>query len=103
MKRILCLFLLVITCQVAFAGNLVKVKAIGKSPKGQFIAFEEFGFTHNTQKPFAKIRVMNMWKNQYMTKEIKVFGKTQDATLSQVRAEAKDLAMKHLKTFNISG
>lgn len=103
MKQIILLITLIFIAKASFAGNLVKVKAIGKSPKGQFIAFEEFGFTHSDQKPFSKIRVMNMWKNKYVTKEVKVTGLEDETSLDQVRAKAKKLARKDLISFNISG
>ena len=84
------------------AKNLVKIKTLGKSPKGQFIALEEFGFRNNTKVPFSKIRVINVWKNKYVTKTIFVTDPNSEMKLEQVRAKAKKLAKKQLKAFNIS-
>ncbi len=89
--------------QVAFSKNLIRVKALGKSSKGQYVAFEEYGFTNNSKTPFSKIRVMNVWKNKYVTKEIKVISTNKNSNLEEVRAKAKKLAKKDLISFNISG
>lgn len=84
------------------AKNLIRVKTLGKSPKGQFIAFEEFGFKNDAKVPFSKIRVMNVWKNKYVTKTIYVTDPKNEMNLNQIRAKAKKLANKNLKAFNIS-
>lgn len=86
----------------AHAKNLIRVKTLGKSPKGQFIAFEEFGFKNDAQVPFSKIRVMNVWKNKYVIKTIYVTDPKNEMKLPQIRAKAKKLANKQLKAFNIS-
>ena len=84
------------------AKNLIRVKTLGKSPKGQFIAFEEFGFKNDAKVPFSKIRVMNVWKNKYVIKTIYVTDPKNEMKLPQIRAKAKKLANKQLKAFNIS-
>lgn len=92
-------FLLSIT--VIEAKSLVKVKAIGSSPRGQYIAFEEYGYRNGQKKPFSKIRVMNVWKSKYVENTIQVIANGQEE-LSQVRLKAKKLASKKLKKFNIA-
>lgn len=86
----------------AHARNLVRVMAIGSSPKGQFVAFEEFGYQNGRKYPFSKIRVMNMWKNEYVTKPVLVIGGNDDDQLGQIRVKAKTQAITQLKKFNIS-
>ena len=86
----------------ANAKNLIRVKTLGKSPKGQFIAFEEFGFKNDAKVPFSKIRVMNVWKDKYFIKTIYVTDPKNKMKLPQIRAKAKKLANKQLKAFNIS-
>lgn len=86
----------------ANAKNLIRVKTLGKSAKGQFIAFEEFGFKNDAKVPFSKIRIMNVWKNKYVTKTIYVTDPDNEMKLPQIRAKAKKLANKQLKAFNIS-
>lgn len=101
MKTIILCFVL-LGSFTANAKNLIRVKALGKSPKGQFIAFEEFGFKNDAQVPFSKIRVMNVWKDKYVIKTIYVTDPKNLMKLPQIRAKAKKLANKQLKAFNIS-
>lgn len=84
------------------AKNLVRVKAIGSSPKGQYVAFEEFGYKNGRKTAFSKIRVMNMWKNKMMSSPIQVIGNSQKNKLQDIRIEAKDKASLHLKKYNIA-
>ena len=101
MKSLLVLALL-LSSFLAEAKNLIRVKTLGKSPKGQYIAFEEFGFTNNSTVPFSKIRVMNVWKNKYVSKTIYVVDPDNEMQLEQIRAKAKKMAIKHLRAFDIS-
>lgn len=85
------------------AKNLVRVKAIGSSPRGQYVAFEEFGYKDASRKvPYSKIRIMNVWKNQFVGRTVKVIGQDQEARLNIVRTRAKDQASASLKKFNIA-
>ncbi len=106
MKNIfLCLSSLIIACSVstgAQAKNFVRVMAIGSSPKGQYIAFEEFGYQSGRTLPFSKIRIMNMWKNKYITAPIFITAKTQEDDLEGIRSRAKIQAKVFLKKYNIS-
>lgn len=94
-------FISTATVQVQ-AKALVRVKAIGSSPRGQFVAFEEFGYKNGRKTPYSKIRVMNVWKNKYVDDPVQVIGVEEDDRLNQIREKAKDLASKKLKKFNIS-
>ena len=84
------------------ARNLVRVMAIGSSPRGQYVAFEEFGYQNGRKAPFSKIRVMNMWKNEYVTNPVFVTGSRDDESLGEIRGKAKSQAVAQLKQFNIS-
>jgi predicted secreted protein len=101
MKKSLILVLWLVSAHV-FAGSIVKVSSVGLSPKGQFIAFEEFGFS-DEKIPYSKIRVFNTWKNKYVSKEFKLRGKKSIDSLELIRFKVKKLASKDLKHFNISG
>jgi predicted secreted protein len=83
------------------ASNLVRVKALGSSPRGQYVAFEEFGYKNGRKLPFSKIRIMNVWKNKYADKPVQVVGNTDGVNLNHVRIKAKSLAQKQLEKFNI--
>ena len=84
------------------AKTMVRIKTIGSSPKGQFVAFEEFGFKNNEKTAYSRIRVMNMWKNKYVDKAVNVVGTKKENNLKQVRLKAKRLAQKQLKKFDIN-
>lgn len=84
------------------ARALVRVKAIGSSPRGQYVAFEEFGYQHGRTKPYSKIRIMNVWKSEYVDIPVQVIGKKRGEQLISVREKAKDLALDKLKKFNIA-
>ncbi len=86
----------------AHASNTVRVKALGSSPRGQYVAFEEFGYKNGRTMPFSKIRIMNVWKNKYADKTVQVIGKNNEVNLAHVRHQAKTLAKEQLDKFNIS-
>ena len=105
MKRLYVFLTTLIVASVgnsAHANNMVRVKALGSSPRGQFVAFEEFGYKNGRKIPFSKIRIMNMWKNKYADKPIQVLGKRKEINLEFVREKAKRLAIDRLKKFNIT-
>ncbi|MBG60434.1 MAG: hypothetical protein CME67_07850 [Halobacteriovoraceae bacterium] len=91
---------LILFSMAAQAKDMIKVNAIGSSPKGQFVAFEEFGKMGASNTTFSYIRVKNVWKNKYVDRPIKVVSDKDDLNL--VRAKAKQLAKKRLEEFNIS-
>jgi predicted secreted protein len=84
------------------AKNMIRIKALGSSPRGQFVAFEEFGYMNDSKTPFARIRVKNVWKDSYVNKPINVIADDENKRLDQVRAMAIDLAKKQLEKFNIN-
>ena len=90
------------TVQVAKANTMVRVKALGSSPRGQYVAIEEFGYKDQRTQPYSRIRVMNVWKNKYVGSPVNVISSDNEMELSQVRAKAKNLAKQKLKKFNIS-
>lgn len=84
------------------AKSLVRVMAIGSSPRGQFVAFEEFGYQNGRKIPFSKIRVMNMWKNTYVTEPVYIIGQENEDSLVNIRTKAKVQAVTQFKQFNIA-
>ena len=51
------------------ASTLVRVKALGASPKGQYIAVEEFGYLDGDKGPYSRIKILNVWKNKYVVRQ----------------------------------
>lgn len=96
------LFMVSATINTATARSVVRVKAIGASPRGQFVAFEEFGYKNGRKYPFAKIRVMNVWKSKYVADSIQIVSNDDKMNLGDVREKAKSIAITKLKEFNIS-
>lgn len=84
------------------AKNMIRIKALGSSPRGQYVAFEEFGYMNDSKTPFARIRVKNVWKDKYVDKSVNVIADEDNKRLDQVRAIAIDLAKKQLEQFNIN-
>lgn len=96
------LFISAATTTPVQSNPLVRIKAIGSSPRGQYVAFEEFGYKNGRKFPYSRIRVMNVWKNKYVDTPIYLIGTEKDDRLNSIRSKAKSLAVKKLKKFNIS-
>ncbi len=101
MKKLYVLLTALFVSQGVSAKTLVRINAIGASPRGQYVAFEEFGYKEGRKTPYSKIRVMNVWKNKYVEEPIQVIGTKKEEKLEEVRKKAKDLALRKFKKFNI--
>ena len=86
----------------AEVAKFIRIKALGASPKGQYIAIEEFGYKRGKARAYSKIRVMNVWKNQYIGKPISVIATDEDDKLQDIRDKARNLASKRLLKYDIS-
>ena len=101
-KFVTVIILLFSLTSVVSAKTTVKIKALGSSPKGQFVAFEEFGYKFGDSRPYSRIRIMNMWKNKYIGKPIQVIGTQKGVKLTHIRSQAKSLAREKLTKLNIA-
>ena len=102
--KLLTIFTLSLFLNIAWAKSTVSVRPIGASPKGQFVAIEEYGYINSSKVPFSKIKIMNVWKQRYVGPIIIVNGNIkQTSNLSKVRAQAIKKAYRSLKKYNISG
>lgn len=96
---VLCLFL---TTQ-AFANNKQKIDVLGTSSKGQFVALEEYGYRPGTHMYFVIIRVMNVWKKEYVGDNIQIeLPATRPYILARARKEALELAQNTFKKYKIN-
>jgi predicted secreted protein len=78
------------------------IEAIGVSPKGQFIAVEEYGFDSYEQSYFSRIKFVNVWKKKSISEMIEVRRKPiAEIDLIQIRKEAKEKALKLIEKYNI--
>lgn len=80
----------------------VQIAAIGSSPKGQFVAIEEFGYNQGLKTYYSRIRFMNLWKKEYAGPVVEVEqGARHPDDLERVREKAKRSAEPHFEKFNI--
>lgn len=101
MKLLLVLCLLMFTN--AYAVNKQKIDVLGTSSKGQFVAIEEYGYRAGTHMYFVSIRVMNVWKKEYVGDKIQVeLPATRPYFLKKARAEAKELAQNTFRKYKIN-
>lgn len=82
--------------------TVVRIEAIGSSPKGQYVALEEYGKNTSTKKIFSRIQIVNLWKDETLkTFEINET-ESEVQNLDLIRNENKKIAMKYLEKFNIN-
>ncbi len=100
MKLIIILSLFMFTH--AFAVNRQKIDVIGTSSKGQFVAIEEYGYRSGTHMYFVTIRIMNVWKKEYVGDTIQIeLPASRPYVLNQARVEAKQLAQNTFRKYKI--
>lgn len=79
------------------------IGSLGKSPKGQFVAIEEYGYRPHTHTYYVQIRVMNVWKKQYVPNRINVeLPAERPFMLEKARSQARSLAKTFLAQFYIN-
>ena len=87
----------------AFASSKQKIDVLGTSPKGQFVAVEEYGYRPGTHMYFVNIRVMNVWKKEYVGDKVQIeLPATRPFVLKKARKEALELAQNTFKKYQIS-
>jgi predicted secreted protein len=87
----------------ALAVNKQKIDVLGSSSKGQFVALEEYGYRPGTHMYFVIIRVMNVWKKEYVGDSIQIeLPATRPYILGRARKEALELAQTTLKKYKIN-
>ena len=96
---ILC-FLFLVNAQ---ASELQVIDTLGVSSKGQFIALEEYGYKASGHTYYVKIKVMNVWKKEYVGKNYEVeVPAHQPSFLKNAREKAKIFVRDDLKKYGIS-
>lgn len=86
----------------AFAASHQKIDTLGMSPKGQFVAMEEYGYQPDKHSYFVTIRIINVWTKEFVGQTIQVeLPVSRKTFLLDARKKAKDLAQEILKTYNI--
>lgn len=101
LKSLFIAFLLALTT-LTWAREHQMIDTLGASPKGQYVALEEYGYRSQKHTYYVTIKVMNVWKKEYVGNPIKVeLPAHRPVFLKKARAKAKILALEELKRFNI--
>ena len=102
MLKIIFVTLVMMFQLTAIAGEHHKINALGVSKKGQFVALEEYGYTPHKNAYFVEIKIMNVWKKEYVGMTFSVEVPAIGSTLKDAREKAKNMAKAELERFKIS-
>jgi predicted secreted protein len=87
---------------VAQASTVQMINALGASPKGQFVAIEEYGYNPSLKTYYSRIKLMNTWKNSYVAPPFEIErGARRPSDLHDVRQEARAHAAEEMAKYNI--
>ncbi|MFP5387340.1 MAG: hypothetical protein ACLGHN_14780 [Bacteriovoracia bacterium] len=104
MNRICAFIILFSLITSAWASEHQMIDTLGVSPKGQYVALEEYGYKSLNHSYYVRIKVMNVWKKEYVGNTIEVELPAHRPTfLKKAREKAKILAQEELNRFHISG
>jgi predicted secreted protein len=80
------------------------IDTLGVSPKGQYVALEEYGYRSTNHSYYVNIKVMNVWTKEYEGSSIQIeLPAHRPHYLQKARDRAKYLAHDILTKFQISG
>lgn len=98
------LMIVLLSSGLALAAQHQMIDTLGASPKGQFVALEEYGYRPHSHTYYVSIRIMNVWTKEYVGKSVDVEMPADRPThLTKARQQAKSLAQGQLMQFKISG
>lgn len=88
----------------AVAGEHQMIDSLGQSPKGQYVALEEYGYKNDKHIYYVEIKIINVWTKEYVGSAVNVEEPAhRPEFLKKARVKAKALAQDQLKKFNIQG
>lgn len=94
--RILVLIFFIVVWHQAEARTLVKVRSLGSSYKGKYIALEEYGH-RSENSSFTRIRILDVWEDKTLL-DLQLQGQSYD-DLDHIRLKnrlrARDKAYKY--------
>ncbi len=80
------------------------IDSLGASPKGQFVALEQYGYKPMNHSYYARIQVLNVWTQKYVGKTFEVeVPAIKREHLNQARIRARSQALGELRRFQIQG
>ncbi len=104
MKPVMFGLFLTLFCTFAFAAEHQKIDTLGISSKGQYVALEEYGYLADTHFYYSRVKIINVWKNEYVGTPVEVsLPAHRPLDLQKARDKVKLLAQDQLKQFNING
>jgi predicted secreted protein len=102
MKKLLIILIFCLLNYPAWALEHQIIDTLGSSSKGQFVALEEYGYKFQTHTYYVRVKIMNVWKKQYVGKSIEVeLPAHRPNFLEKARIRARVLANEELKKFQI--
>lgn len=103
MIKLLILTALLMITAVAHASEHQMIDTLGVSSKGQFVALEEYGYKAQSHTYYVTIKVMNVWKKEYVGSRIEVeVPAHRPSYLNKARARARLMSLEHLRSYGIS-
>jgi predicted secreted protein len=104
MIKLSALILLLTLSGFALASEHQMIDTLGVSGKGQFVALEEYGYKPHSHTYYVSIKVMNVWKKEYVGSPVEVeLPAHRPNYLNKARSEARAKAQEQLTRFGISG
>ena len=95
-------WLTMVFCGSLFAAQHQMIDTLGSSPKGQFIAVEEYGYKSDKHSYYVTIRIMNIWKEEYVGTPVEVeLPAVRKNYLQKARDKARTMAEGELRRYNI--
>jgi predicted secreted protein len=89
---------------LSWANSREFIDTLGVSPKGQYVALEEYGYKSDKHTFYVSIKIMNVWKKEYVGKAVNLeIPAVRPSFLEEARKKAKILAHDELNKFQISG
>ncbi|MGE3610407.1 MAG: hypothetical protein AB7I27_12525 [Bacteriovoracaceae bacterium] len=103
MKNLLITIFFLLSAGLVFAREHQMIDTLGSSPKGQYVALEEYGYRQEKNSYYVNIKVINVWTKQYVGQTFSIeVPAHNESFLKDARLKAKIAAKDDLKKFNIS-
>lgn len=101
--KCLVLTVVVLFTAVSYASEHQMIDTLGVSSKGQYVALEEYGYKANNHSYYVRVKVMNVWKKEYVgrTFELEVPAH-RPSHLQNARMKARLSVRDELRQFGIS-
>ncbi len=78
------------------------IDTLGASPKGQYVALEQYEYKATNHSYYVRIQVMNVWTKKYVGKTFEVeMPASRREDLEKARILARSLAFEELRKFDI--